>query len=69
STLADWVGACTATLAPLTALIRAHVLAAQRLHADDTTVPVLAKGRTVTGRLWNYVRDDGPFGGPAPPAV
>ncbi|WP_415578936.1 IS66 family transposase, partial [Komagataeibacter xylinus] len=50
STLADWVGACTATLAPLTALIRAHVLAAQRLHADDTTVPVLAKGRTVTGR-------------------
>ncbi|MFW7269293.1 IS66 family transposase [Gluconacetobacter sp. Hr-1-5] len=69
STLADWVGACTATLAPLTTLIRAHVLAAQRLHADDTTVPVLAKGRTVTGRLWNYVRDDGPFGGPAPPAV
>ncbi|WP_344923208.1 IS66 family transposase, partial [Acetobacter lovaniensis] len=69
STLADWVGACTATLAPLNALIRAHVLAAQRLHADDTTVPVLAKGRTVTGRLWNYVRDDAPFGGLAPPAV
>ncbi|MEN3176928.1 IS66 family transposase [Gluconobacter sp. OJA] len=69
STLADWVGACTATLAPLTTLIRAHVLAAQRLHADDTTVPVLAKGRTVTGRLWNYVRDDHPFGGTAPPAV
>ena len=40
-----------------------------RLHADDTTVPVLAKGRTVTGRLWNYVRDDHPFGGAAPPAV
>jgi transposase len=69
STLADWVGACTATLAPLTALIRAHVLAADRLHADDTTVPVLARGRTVTGRLWNYVRDDRPFAGPAPPAV
>ncbi len=69
STLADWVGSCTATLAPLTALIRAHVLAAERLHADDTTVPVLAAGRTVTGRLWNYVRDDRPFGGPAPPAV
>ncbi|ATU74463.1 IS66 family transposase [Komagataeibacter xylinus] len=69
STLADWVGACTATLAPLTALIRAHVLAARRLHADDTTVPVLARGRTVTGRLWNYVRDDAPFGGLAPPAV
>jgi transposase len=69
STLADWVGACTATLAPLTALIRAHVLAAVRLHADDTTVPVLARGRTVTGRLWNYVRDDRPFAGAAPPAV
>jgi transposase len=61
STLADWVGACTATLAPLNALIRVHVLAAGRLHADDTTVPVLAKGRTRTGRLWNYVRDDHPF--------
>ncbi|BAH99579.1 transposase [Acetobacter pasteurianus IFO 3283-22] len=69
STLADWVGACTATLAPLNALIRVHVLAAGRLHADDTTVPVLAKGRTRTGRLWNYVRDDHPFGGTAPPAV
>jgi hypothetical protein len=49
--------------------IRAHVLAAERLHADDTTVPVLAKDRTVTGRLWNYVSDDAPFGGPASPAV
>ncbi|WP_061472134.1 IS66 family transposase [Acetobacter senegalensis] len=45
------------------------MLAADRLHADDTTVPVLAKGRTVAGRLWNYVRDDHPFGGTAPPAV
>jgi hypothetical protein len=52
STLADWVGACTATLRPLTELIRRHVLAAERLHGDDTTVPVLAKQRTVTGRLW-----------------
>jgi transposase len=69
STLADWVGACTATLAPLTDLIRAHVLAAERLHGDDTTVPVLAKGKTVIGRLWTYVRDDRPFGGPAPPAA
>ncbi|KGB21515.1 Mobile element protein [Acetobacter tropicalis] len=50
-------------------LIRVHVLAAGRLHADDTTVPVLAKGRTVTGRLWNYVRDNHSFGGTAPPAV
>jgi transposase len=69
STLADWVGACTATLSPLVALIQAHVLAAGRLHGDDTTVPVMAKGKTITGRLWTYVRDDRPFGGPAPPAA
>ena len=69
STLADWVGACTATLAPLVALIRAHVFAAARLHGDDTTVPVLAKMRTTTGRLWTYVRDDRPFGGESPPAA
>jgi transposase len=69
STLADWVGACSATLAPLVALIRAHVMAAGRLHGDDTTVPVLAKGKTITGRLWTYVRDDRPFAGPAPPAA
>jgi transposase len=69
STLADWVGACTAALAPLEALIRAHVMAAERIHGDDTTVPVLAKGKTITGRLWTYVRDDRPFGGPAPPAA
>ena len=69
STLADWVGACTGTLAPLVALIRAHVFAAGRIHGDDTTVPVLAKLRTVTGRLWTYVRDDRPFGGPSPPAA
>ena len=69
STLADWVGASTATLAPLVALIDAHVLAAERLHGDDTTVPVLARGKTVTGRVWTYVRDDRPFGGPAPPAA
>lgn len=69
STLADWVGTCTATLAPLVALIRGHVLAGERIHGDDTTVPVLAKGKTATGRLWTYVRDDRPFGGPAPPAA
>ena len=69
STLADWVGACTATLAPLVALLRAHMLAGERLHGDDTTVPVLATGRTKTGRLWVYVRDDRPFAGPAPPAA
>ena len=69
STLADWIGTCTANLASLHALIEAHVMAADRLHGDDTTVPVQAKGRTTTGRLWTYVRDDRPFGGPAPPAA
>jgi transposase len=69
STIADWVGACTANLAPLNALIDEHVLAAARLHGDDTTVPVLARGKTITGRVWTYVRDDRPFGGRAPPAA
>ena len=44
-------------------------MAAERLHGDDTTVPVLAKGKTATGRLWTYVRDDRPFAGPSPPAA
>jgi transposase len=69
STLADQVGACCAVLAPLIQRIEAHVFAAGRLHGDDTTVPVLAKGRTITGRCWVYVRDDRPFGGQAPPAA
>ncbi|PZX13038.1 transposase IS66-like protein [Palleronia aestuarii] len=69
STLADQVGAAAAALAPLHARIEAHVMAATRLHGDDTTVPVLAKGRTRTGRLWVYVRDDRPFGGQTPPAA
>src|ERR1700751_734911 len=69
STLADWVGAAAATLMPLVLLIRAHVFAAERIHADDTTVPVLAKGKTRTGRLWTYVRDDQPLGGADPPAA
>ena len=61
--------ACCAVLAPLLRRIEAHVFAAERLHGDDTTVPVLAKGKTDTGRCWVYVRDDRPFGGPAPPAA
>jgi transposase len=69
STLADWVGAAAATLRPLVDAIQAHVLAGERIHADDTTVPVLAKGKTRTGRLWTYVRDDRPFAGHAPPAA
>ena len=69
STLADQVGACTAALQPLYALIEVHVLAAERLFGDDTTVPILAKTKTVTGRIWTYVRDDRPFGGAVPPAA
>ncbi len=69
STLADQVGACTTILLPLYRLIEAHVLAAERLHGDDTTVPILAKGKTMTGRIWTYVRDDRPFGSRAPPAA
>lgn len=69
STLADQVGACTAALRPLHALIEDHVLKADRLHGDDTTVPILAKGRTDTGRAWVYVRDDRPFGSTTPPAA
>jgi transposase len=69
STLADQVGACAAVLQPLHAMIARHVLAAERLHGDDTTVPILAKGRTITGHIWTYVRDDRPFGGRAPPAA
>ena len=60
--MADHVGASAAVLMPLYELIRSHVLVAERLHGDDTTVPVLAKSKTVTGRLWVYVRDDRPFG-------
>jgi transposase len=69
STLADQVGAACAALMPLHRRIEAHVLAAERLHGDDTTVPVLAKGKTDTGRLWVYARDDRPFAGPEPPAA
>jgi len=69
STLADQVGAACAVLKPLLERLEAHVFAAERLHGDDTTVPVLAKGKTHTGRCWVYVRDDRPFGGGAPPAA
>ncbi|WP_158011083.1 IS66 family transposase [Tardibacter chloracetimidivorans] len=69
STLADQVGAAAVALMPLHRLIEAHVLAAQRLHGDDTTVPVMAKGKTDIARLWVYVRDDRPFAGADPPAA
>jgi transposase len=69
STLADQVGACCAVLAPLLARLEMHVFAAERLHGDDTKVPVLARGKTDIGRCWVYVRDDRPFGGTAAPAA
>jgi transposase len=56
-------------LGPLLRRVEAHVMAAERLHGDDTTVPVLAKGKTGTGRCWVYVRDDRPFGGTSPPTA
>ena len=69
STMADAVGSVCAALDPLRRLVEAHVMAAERLHADDTTVPVLAEGKTDTGRCWIYLRDDKPFGGTGPPAA
>jgi hypothetical protein len=68
STLADQVGACRAALIPLFERLRHHVMAAERLHGDDTTVPVLARGKTDIARAWVYVGNDRPFGGPAPQA-
>jgi transposase len=71
STLAGWVGAASELLAPLVDEIRKHVLVASKIHADDTPVPVLApgNGKTKTGRLWTYVRDDRPAGCSTAPAV
>ena len=71
STLSDWVGQAVWLLQPIVEGIRRHVFAAEKIHGDDTPVPVLEPGlgRTRTGRLWVYVRDDRPFCGPAPPAA
>jgi transposase len=69
STLADLIGHACLALAPIHELIERHVLAGARLHGDDTTVPLLARGGTRTARLWTYVRDDQPWGGSAPPAA
>ncbi|MGB9431909.1 MAG: IS66 family transposase [Candidatus Acidiferrum sp.] len=71
STLAEWVGGCSRLLAPLVEALRRQVMSATKLHTDDTPVPVLAPGRgkTKTGRLWTYVRDDRPWGDQTPPAV
>ena len=69
STMADAVGSVCAAFDPLLRLVEDHVMAAERLHGDDTTVPVLAEGKTDTGRCWIYLRDDEPFGGAGPPAA
>ena len=71
STLADWVGGVNRTLEPLVDSLRDYVLQATKLHADDVPVPVLApgNGKTKTGRLWTYVRDDRPSGSKQAPAV
>jgi transposase len=71
STLAEWVGGCTRLIEPLTEALARYVMAAGKLHADDTPVPVLdpGRGRTKTGRLWTYVRDDGPAASEEAPAV
>ena len=71
STLADWVGSAVFLLAPLAEAIGRHIRAGAALHADDTTVPVLAPGlgRTKTGRLWVLVRDERPWGSAVPPAA
>ena len=71
ATLADWVGQTSALLDPLVEALRRHVITAQKLHADDTPVPVLEPGlgKTKLGRLWTYVRDDRPAGDTTPPAV
>ena len=71
STLADWVGQCSALLRPLVEVIRQYVISASKVHADDTPVPVLepGKGKTRTARLWTYVRDDRPAGSNDPPAA
>jgi transposase len=71
STLSDWVGGASGLLEPLVEALRRYVMAADKLHADDTRVPVLAPGtgKTKTGRLWTYVRDDRPAGDSAAPAA
>src|SRR5271154_2711294 len=71
STLADWVGGASRTLRPLVNELKKYVLSAEKLNGDDVPVPVLepGNGKTKTGRLWTYVRDDRPAGGEAPSAV
>jgi len=71
ATLADWVGGVSQLVEPLVACLGRYVLAGDKVHADDTPVPVLdpGRGKTKTGRVWTYVRDDRPAGSRDPPAV
>ena len=69
STLADLIGATCVVLEPVFKFIETTVFAGARLHGDDTTVPVMARGQTDTARTWVYVRDDRPFGGSGPPCA
>ena len=71
STLANWVGRACWWLRPLAELLQGSILSSSKIFADDTPVPVLdpGRGRTKTGRLWSYARDDRPWQGPLPPAV
>ncbi len=69
STLADYVGHGTVLLRRLVDVIEAHILAGERIHYDDTTVPARAAGKTITGRIWASVLDDRPFGGTDPPCL
>jgi transposase len=69
--LADWVGSSSALVNPLVVALGRYVLDAEKVHGDDTPIPVLdpGRGRTKVGRIWVYVRDDRPAGSRAPPAV
>jgi transposase len=71
TTLAEWVGAVSSLVEPLLDALKQYVMGAEKLHADDTPIPVLAPGtgKTQTGRLWTYVRDDRPAASKDPPAV
>lgn len=71
STMADWLGKSASLLEPLVEAVGVHVFAGDAIHTDDTTVPVLdpGRGKTKTGRMWTYVRDERPQGAKAPPAA
>jgi len=68
---AEWLGHMAWLLSPLVELVAAHVMASRVIHADDTPVDVLApgNGKTKTGRLWVYLRDERPHAGTTPPVV